>query len=668
MVLGFFDAHSVQDIIFNNVKITDIDFFDISTSSEDTINTIRQNVAGWYVGIRNIAAVVLVMIVIYVGIRMAISTVAEEKAKYKQMLIDWFTSMCLLFLLHFIIVITITVNKTLVTAIGDASSASTSDIAASFADAALKTPRFSVGMSNAICYTLLEALTFAFLIAYIKRMITIAFLIIIAPLVTITYSIDKMGDGKSQALNMWFKEFAYNILIQPFHCVAYLALCSVALASASGGGLKGGVLAICLLAFLAKSAEDIVKRIFGFDAPSMASPVVAAALGYSLAEKTAKFAQNIGNKASSKTSKIPEEEATTANGNVQTRAAELNSQHSANADDMSNSMGLRAAIRAINANGGNAGYGASGGNGTSGRNGTSGVGANRQNNRAQNNQQRKLSGQGKKGRIIRGVARGIIEANKLAFTVGTGIALGASQGDLNKTLMGASLGLDIGQSWNKRTKEKISGSHYRAKTARAFNNYQAKTGLSDEEVTKKGMALLKGDVDPQNEDDLEFRRALVEMTNYFREDGKNEADSYKATKGVMDDVTSGIQGEETEIEKFTGSVKGAANFVVDGADTVLSGAASKVYEKKAESYAEQAQSANTETEKEEYSHKAEDAKIASSRWKARKPIKENLYKVRDKYRSSSWNFGKPNAQDQNGGEHGNGGTDGTQGHGGFGKI
>ena len=54
---------------------------------------------------------------------------------------------------------------------------------------------------------------------YIKRMLTVGFLIVIAPLITITYSIDKMGDGKSQALNAWLKEFIYNVLIQTFHCI-----------------------------------------------------------------------------------------------------------------------------------------------------------------------------------------------------------------------------------------------------------------------------------------------------------------------------------------------------------------------------------------------------------------------------------------------------------------
>ena len=256
LILGFFTdsgaSLSVQDIIFNKVKITDINFFDID-GADGVIKTIRENVAAWYVGVRNLASVVLVIILIYVGIRMAISTIAEEKAKYKKMLIDWFTSMCLLFVLHFIIILTIQLNNTLVGAIGDASS--TGDIAKQFLDNALNNVYLTKGMGNAICYLLLEAITFGFLIAYIKRMITIAFLIIIAPLVTITYSIDRMGDGSSQALNTWFKEFAYNILIQPFHCIAFLALCSAAVDLGEKANLADATLAICSPNFLLYSSS-----------------------------------------------------------------------------------------------------------------------------------------------------------------------------------------------------------------------------------------------------------------------------------------------------------------------------------------------------------------------------------------------------------------------------
>lgn len=577
LILSLFSgegAHtlSVQDIIFNKVKITDINFFDID-GADGVIKIIRENVAAWYVGVRNLASVVLVIILIYVGIRMAISTIAEEKAKYKKMLIDWFTSMCLLFVLHFIIILTIQLNNALVGAIGDATS--TGDIGKQFAVQALATPYLTKGMGNAICYLLLEALTFGFLIAYIKRMITIAFLIIIAPLVTITYSIDRMGDGSSQALNTWFKEFAYNILIQPFHCIAFLALCSAAVDLGEKANLADATLAICLLAFLAKSAEDIVKRIFGFQAQSMASPVAAAALGYSLAQNTAKFTQKLRSSANGKAPKIPQDN--NENGSASTTTPSRASQNN---------------IQAANSNQQNTN------NNTANRTNTTNTAnlANSTNARANmpNPQikQRKLTGKGIGGKAIRGFARGVINANKYALTMGTGLALGASQGDLGKTIAGTSFGLEIGQGWASHTAEHISGSHYRANTAKAFNNYKAKTGMSDEEISKRAMSLLKGDAEPENDNDKELKSALIDMTNYYRAEGSNEEESYKRTNQVLKDITSGAQGEETATSRFTGNIK------------------ERYYKHQAKSYRKKSldTAKYTEEERDKFARKSEEAK------------------------------------------------------------
>ena len=540
LILSLFSgegAHtlSVQDIIFNKVKITDINFFDID-GADGVIKTIRENVAAWYVGVRNLASVVLVIILIYVGIRMAISTIAEEKAKYKKMLIDWFTSMCLLFVLHFIIILTIQLNNALVGAIGDATS--TGDIGKQFAKQAIFTPYLTKGMGNAICYLLLEAITFGFLIAYIKRMITIAFLIIIAPLVTITYSIDRMGDGSSQALNTWFKEFAYNILIQPFHCIAFLALCSTAVNLGEKANVADATLAICLLAFLAKSAEDIVKRIFGFQAQSMASPVAAAALGYSLAKNTAQFTQKLRSSANGKAPKIPQDN--NGNGSASTTTPSRASQNNIQAANSNQqNTNNNAANRTNTTNTANLA------NSTNAR-------ANMQNSQIK---QRKLTGQGIGGKAIRGFARGVINANKYAITMGTGLALGASQGDLGQTLAGTTLGFEIGQGLASHTAEHISGSHYKANTAKAFNNYKAKTGMSDEEISKRAMSLLKGDAEPENDNDKELKSAVIDMTNYYRSEGSNEEESYKKTNQVLKDITSGAQGEETRVSRLTGRIK-----------------------------------------------------------------------------------------------------------------
>lgn len=268
---------SPEDIIFNKINLTSIDIFDFSVTGP--MLTIRQNIAMWYYALRNLSIVILLIILVYVGLRMALSTVAEEEAKYKKMLKDWLVSFILIFLLHYIIIFTVGINNGLVDIFANSLS-TTSKFGNAINDILIKAldVRLSVGMGSAIVYLLLCILTIIFLIMYIKRMLTVSFLVLIAPIITITYSIDKMGDGKSQAVNTWLKEFVYNILIQPFHCVIYLVFGTTAV-SLMNGSLASSVLAIIMIIFILQ-AEKIIKQIFGFKASSLGEGIASAvALG-----------------------------------------------------------------------------------------------------------------------------------------------------------------------------------------------------------------------------------------------------------------------------------------------------------------------------------------------------------------------------------------------------
>ena len=203
------------DILFNKVQLFDINFFDIKTSgteAESLVNQIRLGVAGWYYALRSISAAILLCILIYVGIRMAITTIASDKAMYKKMLVDWVASMLLLFLMHYIMIFTINVNNTIINALSAGiDSAKIEQIYEVVKTMALD-PWDLNGLAATAIYCMLVWQTLGLVFAYFNRLLKLAFLTIIAPLVTITYSLDKMGDGKSQALNTWLKEFIYTIL------------------------------------------------------------------------------------------------------------------------------------------------------------------------------------------------------------------------------------------------------------------------------------------------------------------------------------------------------------------------------------------------------------------------------------------------------------------------
>lgn len=324
------------EILFNKVQLFDVNFFDFTSVSMDSaVYKIRMSVAGWFYIMRLIAVSILLVILIYMGIRMAISTIAEEKARYKKMMIDWVTSIALVFLLQYIIIFTVNVNNALVNTLGSVLEGNeiSDAISAIFARAF----GFTIeAFACTVVYCMLVFQTLSLVISYINRMIKIAFLIIISPLISITYSIDKIGDGKSQALDTWLKEFVYSILIQPFHCIIYMVFISVAFDLLMDSALTGidspqgwmhdvssAVLAILCIKFT-KDGEKIVRKIFNFkdenNGTSLAAGMALSMAAVSNASKLGKSARKgVNALKSSNMFKAIKEDATTVR--AATRAA-----------------------------------------------------------------------------------------------------------------------------------------------------------------------------------------------------------------------------------------------------------------------------------------------------------------------------------------------------------
>lgn len=273
-----------DQILFNHYKITDIDFFNINDPDlTDGVKAFRQNVAQFYYIVRLIAISILLIVLVYIGIRMAISTIASEKAMYKKMLVDWVTSLALLFVLQYIMIFIITLNSIIVSTLENlAVGLDMKDVIV-----AIFTNGLGLGLKpivSTILFGMIIMQTFIFLLTYIKRMLTVGFLIVISPLITITYSMDKIGDGKAQALNTWMKEFAYNILIQPFHCILYLAIVGSAMAVLDkyalislGFEAMGQCIFILICIKFLKDGETIIREIFGFKNASSIGNLAAAA-------------------------------------------------------------------------------------------------------------------------------------------------------------------------------------------------------------------------------------------------------------------------------------------------------------------------------------------------------------------------------------------------------
>lgn len=105
-------------IIFNGIAFLDINFLNPDPSSLFG-STIEPSILGKVV--RNVYSTIFSLAVLFLGvavgvmaIRLAISSIAAEKAKYKQALVNWGTCMIMLFLMHYVLAFVFWINEQLV--------------------------------------------------------------------------------------------------------------------------------------------------------------------------------------------------------------------------------------------------------------------------------------------------------------------------------------------------------------------------------------------------------------------------------------------------------------------------------------------------------------------------------------------------------------------------
>lgn len=235
-----------------------------TTPLVETLDDLRSEVSKWYYVTRLISLIIGLITLIYIGIKMAVSTVADEQSKYKKMLWSWVQSILIIVILPYIMNLLNFVAKILmdiINAFRDAminnnqNSFETTIIETIYGD--LESSGGFVFVSKVITFAILMWAEFKFFMMYIKRLLAVSFLTIISPLITITYSIDKAGDGRAQAFEGWLREYLMNILIQPLQAILYLIFVFSANSIAANTPLVGIIFLLSLT-----RAEKIVKTIF----------------------------------------------------------------------------------------------------------------------------------------------------------------------------------------------------------------------------------------------------------------------------------------------------------------------------------------------------------------------------------------------------------------------
>lgn len=260
------EPYSIKNMILNKVPLFDANFFSETPGgkelNEGSIEAIvRQYVAVWYVTFRNIALVILAILIIYYGIRLAISSIASEKAQYKSFLIGWLKSLIIILFMHYIMYAILYANESFISVIMT-SDKNESSLYNTIQTRALEEP-LKIAIPAIIMYLVLLFIWVKFIIVYFKRLFTVAFLIILAPLVGIRYAVESgKGKGSSLVAN-WIQRFATAVFIQSVHALIYCIFVESAVEIALVD-LKGFFIALFLLHFML-STDDIFIKIFSFE-------------------------------------------------------------------------------------------------------------------------------------------------------------------------------------------------------------------------------------------------------------------------------------------------------------------------------------------------------------------------------------------------------------------
>lgn len=318
---------------------------EIRTSSQDMAKELRDIVSKWYVALRNIAIVAMMIVLLFIAIKILLSSTASDKAKYVQLLKDWGIGLILLGSMHYIMAFSnVIVNKIIdmistsadqklysvmipnddedklyetidkfglgadldnggVVMTGTYDADTETFNTTSGDDKMIVWPTNLMGylrlqiqlehdstmyISSAICFCVLVLFTIFFVISYTKRVIYMAFLTLIAPLIALTYPIDKITDGQAQGFDKWLKEYIFNLLIQPLHLLLYYILITSAFNLAG----RNVIYSLIAIGFM-MPAEKLLRSFFGFE-KAHTPPTLGGAVGAGLTMNALSQLGNLG--------------------------------------------------------------------------------------------------------------------------------------------------------------------------------------------------------------------------------------------------------------------------------------------------------------------------------------------------------------------------------------
>mgnify|MGYP003291099814 CR=1 FL=1 len=299
-LMGEDESVTVYKVIFNKIGKLEIDFWGIGDEaegdkveneeekgkiqiiSESPATSLKPIVSYWYSTLRALGVAIYIVMLLYIGVRILLSSTTSSAQKYKEMLTTWGTGVIILLLFPYVMKYTVIINDAFVKLL-DSSAASkleemqmTGEIDEeyigkpgegknlfSFDDEMMKIREQAADENDmvlSIVYIIMLGQLIILIGVYYKRTFMMAFLITIFPVVAVLYVWEKTNKGAGNALNTWTKEYVVLVLTQTFHAMSYTVLVKGAYEAFLDGG--NWFIFILSVVFLFQG-EKIIRAIFG---------------------------------------------------------------------------------------------------------------------------------------------------------------------------------------------------------------------------------------------------------------------------------------------------------------------------------------------------------------------------------------------------------------------
>ena len=275
---------TMEKIVYNLVPILDVNVFNGNNAGGETVDSsslimiIRNLVATIYMAIRRISIIGLLIVLIYIGIRIATTTVAEQKAEYKKKLVSWGIAFFIVFGMHYFLVIVMKINELLVDILRTIGTNLASSISGgAYFDLAQAMRELTylpdIAKSAVVMYMVMIYYLIKFLLIYFKRLFITIILIILGPFIGIKYAVDKIRFNKSSSLATWGKEYIFSVGTQTIHALVYTIFIGITYKIVLTSDVAQ--MAVCILAFMffrfMTTAETMLRSMLRLTGDSVTS-------------------------------------------------------------------------------------------------------------------------------------------------------------------------------------------------------------------------------------------------------------------------------------------------------------------------------------------------------------------------------------------------------------